>query len=499
MFLTLLLSVVLSVTGQQDFDRLDERIDSALKAGEREVEVRFAPGTYFFREGHLSLSGLQAPDAVLRLNGDGAILVGADDDGIYRFEKGYVDLSAPCSVDVRQPVYRAKGWPVKCLFRPGVYKIRCDEADLSREDAEGVRVILSQWYVGAVYPVVEIRNGFLYFRRDPTYLSGMWSELRFGRCLPRYILCTPPKRQDLHACAASCFLSMDNCRIASFLMEGLSFLGNGEGRPLLSIRHVQADSITVRSCLFEGIRSQVASVEEARHIYLKDNRFSHCYLGAVFFAPDTEDVVIADNRFVDNGLRMTNVPIVDCKGRSFRVSRNYIEDFAHTAIGVGIHFSDPVGLVTSGVVEENEICMSEHFRNQVHRELIDGGAIYVWTQNQKVSIRNNFIHDLDGPHGNKGIFADDGAVGVEIAGNLLLAVHGGRCIDLRKALRVERKRTSHIRRVNVRNRMDGNTLDGRCRFYFRKGDPGSFVGKNLELEPGYDKAEVIRTWKEGVR
>ena len=143
--------------------------------------------------------------------------------------------------------------------------------------------------------------------------------------------------------------------------------------------------------------------------------------------------------------------------------------------------------------------MSEHFRNQVHRELIDGGAIYVWTQNQKVSIRNNFIHDLDGPHGNKGIFADDGAVGVEIAGNLLLAVHGGRCIDLRKALRVERKRTSHIRRVNVRNRMDGNTLDGRCRFYFRKGDPGSFVGKNLELEPGYDKAEVIRTWKEGVR
>lgn len=499
MLLSLLLSVILPVTSQQDFDRLGERIDSVLAAGERDVDVRMAPGTYFYRDGHLSLSDLQAPDAVIRLTGDGAVLVGAEDDGTYRFEKGYVDLSARCHVDVRQSVRRAKGWPVKCLFRRGVYKIRCDEVDLSREQAEEVKVILSQWYVGAVYPVVEIRNGFLYFRRDPAYRSGMWSEFRFGRCLPRYILCTPPRRQDLHACAASGFLSMDNCRVASVLMQGLSFLGNGEGRPLLSFRGVEADSITVRGCRFEGIRSQVAAVEKTRHFYLEDNRFYQCYLGAVSFAPDTEDVIISDNQFVDNGLRMTNVPIVDCKGRSFRVSRNYFEDYAHSAIGVGVHFMDSVGLVTSGVVEENEICMSERFRSQVPRELIDGGAIYIWTQNQEVSIRSNFIHDLDGPHGNKGIFADDGTVGVEITGNLLLSIHGGRCIDLRKAHRVERKRFSWIRRVNVRNRMEGNVLDGRCRFYARKGDPDSFVGRNQELAPGYDRSQVIRRWKEGLQ
>ena len=45
MLLTLLLSVILSVTDQQDFDRLDERIDSVLTAGELEVDVRFQPGT----------------------------------------------------------------------------------------------------------------------------------------------------------------------------------------------------------------------------------------------------------------------------------------------------------------------------------------------------------------------------------------------------------------------------------------------------------------------
>ena len=499
MLLTLLLSAVLSVTGQQDFERLDARIDSVLAAGEREVDVQFAPGTYFFREGHLRLSGVQAPDATLRLSGNGAVLVGAGDGAGYRFENGYVDLQALCPVDVRQPVRRAKGWPVKCLFRKGIYKIRCDEADLSRAEAEGVKVILSQWYDGAVYPVVEIRGGFLYFRRERVYQAGMWSELRYGRCLPRYILCTPPRRQDLHACSASGFLSLDRCQVASVLMEGLTFLGNGEGAPLLSLRDVQADSVSVRDCRFEGIRSQVVSVEKTDHFYLRNSRFYQCYRGAVIFAPDSEDIVISDNRFLDNGLGMTNTPVVDCKGRSFRVRRNYFEDYAHSAIGIGIHFMDPVGEVTSGVVEENEICMSEHFRSGVPRELIDGGAIYIWTQNEAVSVRNNFIHDLDGPHGNQGIFADDGTVGLEITGNLLLNIRRGRCIDLRKALRVERKRNSCIRKVNVRNRMEGNVLDGVCRFYVRPGDPDSFPGENLELAPGYDREEVIRSWKEGLQ
>lgn len=499
MILILFLSVVLPITSQSAFDRLDERIDSVMATGAREVDVRLGPGTYFFREDHLNLSGIEAPETTLRLTGDDAVLVGADDDGPYRFEKGYVDLSARSAVDVRHPVRRARGWPVKCLFQRGIYKIRCDEADVSREQAEGMKVILSQWYVGAVYPVVEIRGGFLYFKREPIYSSGMWSEFRYGRCFPRYILCTSPKRQDLHACSASGFLSLDSCRVASVQVEGLLFLGNGEGNPLLTVRGVRADSVSVRNCRFEGIRSQVALVEDTRHFYLRDNQFHQCYLGILRFAPNTEDVVVSDNRFIDNGLRMTNTPLVDCKGRSFNVCRNYFEDFSHSVIGVGTHFTDSSGLVTSGVVEENEICMSERFRSQVPRELIDGGAIYIWTQNKDVSIRNNFIHDLDGPHGNRGIFADDGAVGVEITGNLLLAMHGGRCIDLRKAHRVERKRISRIRQVNVRNRMEGNTLDGRCRFYIRKDDPDSHLGKNLELAPGYDRGEVIRVWKEGLR
>ena len=117
MLLTLLLSVILSVTGQQDFDRLDERIDAALATGEREVDVRFGPGTYFFREGHLSLSDVQAPETVVRLIGNGTVLVGAGDGQGPTFGNGFVDLDGRKAFDPLTPVRKAGFWPVRVPFR----------------------------------------------------------------------------------------------------------------------------------------------------------------------------------------------------------------------------------------------------------------------------------------------------------------------------------------------------------------------------------------------
>lgn len=491
----ILLSLVLRVGCQQDFDVLPARIDTLLKRGERQVEVLLEPGTYLFRDGHLSLSGLEMPDLEIRLTGRDAVLVGADDGRGYRWENGYVDLDALQPVDIRRPVKRALFWPIPCLFRKGIYKLRCREADLTAEEARDVHIILSQWFFGAVYEVDRIRNGWLYFRKTERGQTRMLTELRFGRCLPRYILCLPPQRSDLHACMSSAFLNVEDSRIRSLSMEGITFLGNGAGAPLIGVRKVRADSIRVSGCRFEGIRSQVMEVSDSEHIRLINNLFHQCYLGAVRLAADTNDALVQGNRFLDNGIQMTNTPIVLCQGKDFLVRDNFFEDFAYSAIGVGLHFTDPAGCVTSGKVEENEICMSESFRSGVPRELIDGGAIYVWTQNRDVAICRNFIHDIDGPHGNRGIFADDGAVNVEISDNLLLNIAGGRGIDLRRALRVERKRNSSIRKVNLGNRMSGNVLDGRCRFFVRRGDPTSLRGENRQVPRGADRAEIISQWR----
>ena len=193
MLLSLLLAFVLPVTGQRDFDRLDERIDSVLATGERNIEVRFEPGTYFFGEEHLTFSETDAGDVSLRLTGNGATLIGSRDseDPAPAFRNGFVDLEKQAYFDALAPVKKAGFWPFRVPFSGGLYAVRAKgEADVSEADAAGMKIILSQWFVGAAYDVVKISRGWFYFRRVP-YRTRIWSELRFGRCLPRYMLFSP--------------------------------------------------------------------------------------------------------------------------------------------------------------------------------------------------------------------------------------------------------------------------------------------------------------------
>ena len=478
MILTLLLTCILSVSGQQDFDRLDERIDSVLRAGERQVEVCFEPGTYFFREGHLHLTGIQAPDAALRLQGNGAVLVGGEDGQGPGFGNGFVDLTGRKAFDALAPVRKAGFWPVRVPFRKGLYFLRCK--GLADVDAVGMKIILSQWFVGAVYEVVKISRGWLFFRRVPNR-TRIWSELRFGRCLPRYLLFSPRKAEGAYACAASNFLSVEDSRLGNVVLDGFHFLGNGEGDRLIRFSGVEADSVVIRECLFQGIRSRGVLVENTDHFHLRDNAFRDGALNQVFVDKTASGARIEGNRFYRNGLLMTNDPVVDCKGGGFLVRNNYFEDFSYSAIGVGLHFTDTAGLVTSGVIEKNEICMSEKFRQAPMRSLIDGGAIYVWTQNKDLVIRENYIHDIAGPHGNRGIFGDDGVVNIRICDNTVLRVKDSFAIDVRKAHRVGRRKNSAIRRVNVGIVIRGNTYDGRVRLHARRDDPGSYIVENVSI------------------
>ena len=484
MLLSLLLAFVLPVTGQRDFDRLDERIDSVLATGERSIEVRFEPGTYFFGEEHLTFSVTDAGGVSLRLTGNGATLIGSRDseDPAPAFRNGFVDLEKKAYFDALAPVKKAGFWPFRVPFSGGLYAVRAKgEADVSEADAAGMKIILSQWFVGAAYDVVKISRGWIYFRRVP-YRTRIWSELRFGRCLPRYMLFSPRKAASAYPCAASNFLSVDDSRFGSVVLEGFHFLGNGDGGRLLRFSGMEADSVVIRRCTFEGIRSRGILVERTDHFRLTDNDFREGALNQVYVDKTASDARIERNRFVHNGLLMTNDPVVNCKGSGFLVRDNYFEDFSYSAIGAGLHFTDSCGLVTSGVIEKNEICMSEPFREPPMRSLIDGGAIYVWTQNKDLLIRKNYIHDIAGPHGNRGIFGDDGVVNLHICDNTVVRVKDSYAIDVRRVHRVGRRRNSAIRRVNVGIVVRGNTYDGRLRVHVRKNDPDSYVGENTLLK-----------------
>ena len=247
-----ILSVLLNVHNQSEFDALPARLDSVLNLAPPPelVEVRIGPGVFFYGERHLDLNWLDLPGTRIVLTGDNCRLVAKDNGSGYDLKYNYVDLNTLEGEDSWTEVKKAGSWPVPVLFKKGVYKIRCKEPDLSEEEAKDLWLHISQWFRGPFYPVVRIRNGWLYFRKDADYETSLWSELRFGRCLPRYLLCNKPQRADLHACTNTTFLSLSNSRLASFSMSDLSFLGNADGQYLIWLDGLQADSVVVAKSRF---------------------------------------------------------------------------------------------------------------------------------------------------------------------------------------------------------------------------------------------------------
>ena len=529
LFASLSISVsaqVIHVTSQSDFDRLRSSIDSL---GSGSIRVQFEPGTYFFKERQLEFRNWIRPGLDLILEGNGSVLIPAGTDFVLNEENGrsiaydqdfstddgFVSLSKMEPVVLRDRVKGALTQPLPIDLRKKLYCIRCREPDLTEEEAADTYILLTQWYMGAVYKVQKIRNGWLYFHADKKYGTKLYEELRYGRCRPRYILynqrsdehpsivagqLSSPADDLLHRCEHSNLLRMVSCEIKSFRMEGFHFLGNRASEYLMRFDNVTADSLVVADCRFDGIRSDVVRVYGTDHFRFRNNVMEHCFLRGFYADFRSHDVVVRDNRFIDHGLMLTSVPAVYCQSQGFLITDNYFEDFSYSAIGLGTHYTESDQPFTAGIVENNEICQSEAFRRKPMRGLVDSGAIYVWTQSKDLIIRHNYIHDISGPHGNRGILCDDGAVNVRIYDNLILNIdNNSYCIDLRKRYSVERKEISRIRRVNVGNRMDGNWVDGRVRFHIRRGDSTAFRGKNVILGKGYEREKVLRQWNEGKK
>jgi hypothetical protein len=129
------------------------------------------------------------------------------------------------------------------------------------------------------------------------------------------------------------------------------------------------------------------------------------------------------------------------------------------------------------------------------RSLIDGGAIYVYTQNVGMLIRGNYVHDIYGYHGNRGILCDDGVNNVCLYENLVLNVDNSYPIDLRQSSKNTRVKGSFVTCCNLHNRVIANVTDAPCRLYVRKRDSQSEIRNNVVL----DKCTLREEWDEQWR
>ena len=131
---------------------------------------------------------------------------------------------------------------------------------------------------------------------------------------------------------------------------------------------------------------------------------------------------------------------------------------------------------------------------------MDSGAIYLWTQNDNVIIRYNYIHDYTGAGDNRGIFCDDGAANFKIIGNRILRIANSYCIDSRRI----KDQHPEIFTNNVNISITDNTVDGSIRFEGRD-DVGNkcVYGNNTIImvdggEPPVMKISNVKIVKEDI-
>ncbi len=489
------------VTDQASFDRLSETLRQALEGDDQEVVVDIRKDVYRYREGHLTLKGLFLPRKRITLQCNGATFIPDGPDyilkpalsrmssvpckGPFDYRNGFVDLASLKSVDMRGAVRGALSRPEILDRAHGKCRVKVDEPDLPSSSCQGVYLILSQWYRGIVYPVEKIESGYLYFKSekvtdDRNAETDPDADYKFHRELPHYILYNHPDGdQDLfmsathlygrgprriRQCEASNFLTFSNSVTGAFCLENAVFIGNSAGEPLIHFDGLRSTETAVRNCSFEGIRSDVIRVHGSTNILICDNVMKGIYRRCITLDFFTCGAEVRGNRFSDTGLMMDNHFCIDSQASGIRIHHNTFENFTYGAIGVGTFYMESIPASSSGVIEENEFYCTSAFLKKPARLLMDSGAIYTWTINKDMTIRNNYIHDIDGYGENRGIFCDDGTVNVKIVGNRIRRVRNSYCIDLRLCLPVERHPLSRIARVNVGNKMENNDVDGTVRF-----------------------------------
>lgn len=519
-----------TVASQADFDGLNVRLRKLIQSGDRDIRVRFQPGTYFFQEQHLAFMGLENPEVSISFEGEGARLTAAGKDyasvgagrwttvpfeGPFEVSHGFVDMKNGRNLDFRTEVRQARRRPEIVDRAQGLCRILTGEPSLSAREAAATWIVLTQWYRSNCYKVEKIERGYVYFRSpnltdDRNPLTDIDSDFKYGRVLPRYLLynvksgLTPyirggqlylPGQANVHECEASRFLLVSGSAFKSLSIQGFTFLGNAAGESLMKFYRSRIGSFSITGCTFEGVRSDCLLFQFTPGCTISDNTFLHCYRNCIEIGFESDRTEVTDCLFQDTGLALDNSACVRNQASGIRIARNRFVDFSYCAVLSGIHYTETMSDRCSSVIEDNEMYQTPEFRKAPSRTLMDSGAIYLGTISQGQVVRNNYIHDIVGATDNRGIFLDDGAVHAEVYGNLVIGIANSYCIDSRRTRWVETHPRTRIDRVNVDNYIGENWVDGPVRFETRGGNDGCRKGRNTQLKSGFDREKTVREWR----
>ena len=487
---------IIRITTQDEFAKLNEKVRKAIRNGKKNIEVDIMPGTYYYGTRPVYLYNIDAPDVCISINGVAATMTAAGKDyaspsqvAEVNPDNMYLDRNGK-AIDLFGEVLKTESQVEVLDAGKKVCRLRLAENTAFHP---GMRIQISQWYQTGFYPVQRIEDGYAYFvAEDLEYNAARKCynvNLDYGvsKMFPRYRIWDPAKitatKTAVHECTVYSFLVLYQVKLRSFSISGISFNGTAKGskNALLYFREVEAQQVCVKNCTFENLNFRAIQLKETDNFVFKDNRMRECMYAGVYSYMDCGNSIVTGNTFYRMGKAWDNISTVTCFGKNFLVSDNKFEDCGYCAINVGAHKNWVKEPLTSGVIEHNEVWYGdEYFNNGYKFNLVDGGAVYIATMNEKVIVRYNYIHNISGPGSNRGIYCDEGAMNVKIYGNVIRDIPNGHAVFSWLAKDVNK---------TVPGSNDGidffyNVIWGRYKFDERSGST-CIQGRNLVL---YDNA-----------
>lgn len=444
---------VIKVSSQVEFDAINDRITQAIEDGWKSITIKLRNGVYHFHDNHIHRKN-EHTDVKILIQGKHAVLT-SDNNYVSHLDSARPWRETERADDLIEVIDKKN----KLCFLPFANTFT------NKEKSSLTKVRITSWFYANTYDVKSIDSRGIYFvAPNLEYIEKYGKKTYnvnydyiYANAIPRFRLYDKAKERY---CGASRFIDLQGSSYSQFIVKGICFDGNKGDASLIYIGKVNADKILIEDCLFSNIRNLVAEISNSDNVVINRNQIKGTELSAINFSKGCKNARITDNVFEQCGQEFRQTFCVNCNEAEYYIAHNIFRDFGYAAIGVGVWHGRDKTLASKGIIEHNEIYFTpEYFANAWKHMLMDSGAIYVWTQNDNVVIRYNYIHDYTGAGDNRGIFCDDGANNLKIYRNVVTNIPNSYCIDSR-ASKDQKEGFSN----NANNFMAQNVMDGCVRF-----------------------------------
>lgn len=525
------------ICDQQKFENLSSLLLAALEDGQKNIRVKIKKGTYYFNENHVKLVGQHYPDADIRIEGDGVTVV----------PKGWILKDGdeiPCDVSGESCFLDLKGkqsvspWGVMMYADSLVEvvdkaakrcRLKCKELKgMNVPEGSMAYIDLTRWCRCYQYKVLKVEDGFVEFYAHDLQLDSVFRkpfynvnyDFVYGKKNPRFRLCyftgdepvcVVNKRvrlknglKSLYLGNAANFMRVYNSEFNSVLIRGIVFLGSKHDiTPLIHLHELKANCIEFEHCRFIGQKGTILSANGTNNLYFHNNYISDNYRDGIVSYLTSANTVIVNNSFENNGLDLSSNRCVTCSGTDYYIANNTFKNFGYCAISIGVWYGTEMKMPSRGIVEYNEIWYDhQYFEEAWKHTIMDAGAIYIWTQNDRAVIRYNYIHDYIGMKDNRGVFCDDGAHHVAVYGNIIVNVPNCHAIGARRIAHTESDNNTISRsmRNNINNFIAYNVIDGSVLFEGHEQQPnGCLKGMNVKMRCSSKKSVETHDYKAEIR